>query len=192
MNAKSQEASMSDLFDRVTGDMDIFSKLLSKIPGFKGYMERKNRRQADKLLRETIATRFEEIWKRISGLQRDLITEGGIEHIDKLEAAAIKLRQFIDRIRTAAYGYAGFFSAVKIKEEELAKLYEYDLALMELSDDVNRAVDNVEASLGTDGLPASIRNLTKVANQCVETFNHRTDAMQMGETGEETSSSTGK
>ncbi len=172
---------MSDIFDRVTGEMDGLSKLLSKVPGFKGYMERKNRRQADKMLRETIATRFEEIWKRISGLQRDLISEGGIEHIDKLEAAAIKLRQFIDRIRTAAYGYAGFFAAVKIREEELGKLYEYDLALMELADEVSRAVDNVEASLGTDGLPAAIRNLTKTANECVETFNHRSEAMQMGE-----------
>lgn len=180
---------MSDIFDRVTGEMDGLSKLLSKIPGFKGYMERKNRRQADKLLRETIANRFEEIWKRISGLQRDLISEGGIEHIDKLESAAIKLRQFIDRIRTAAYGYAGFFAAVKIREEELAKLYEFDLALLELSEEVTRAVDHVEASLGTDGLPASIRNLTKVSNECVEAFNRRTEVMQMGEGSEDASGS---
>lgn len=180
---------MSDLFDRVTGEMDGLSKLLSKIPGFKGYMQRKNRRQADKLLRENIANRFEEIWKRISGLQRDLISEGGIEHIDKMEAAAIKLRQFIDRIRTAAYGYAGFFSAIKIREEELAKLYEFDLKLLDLSEEVSRAVDNMEASMGTDGLPAAIRNLTKAANECVETFNHRTEVMQMGEAGDESAAS---
>jgi len=181
---------MSDLFDRVTGEMDGLSKLLSKIPGFKGYMERKNRRQADKMLRENIATRFEEIWKRISSLQRDLISEGGIDQIDKLEAAAIKIRQFIDRIRTAAYGYAGFFAAVKIREEELAKIYAYDLSLLDLADEVNRAVDNVEASMGTDGLPASIRNLTNLAAKCVETFNHRSEVMQMGETAEDSTSTT--
>ncbi len=35
---------MSDLFDQVTGDQDIFKKLASKIPGFDGYIERQNRR----------------------------------------------------------------------------------------------------------------------------------------------------
>jgi hypothetical protein len=39
--------------------------------------------------------------------------------VDDLEGAAIKLRQFIDRVRTASYGYAGFFDAVKVRSEEL-------------------------------------------------------------------------
>ena len=61
---------MDDLFDRVTSEQDIFKKLLSKIPGFKGYIERTNRRSSDKLLRDLIADRFEEQWKAISALQR--------------------------------------------------------------------------------------------------------------------------
>ena len=100
---------MSDLFDRVTSEGDIFKKILSKLPVFSGYFERQNRRAADKLMRETIANRFDEQWKRISSVQRSLISEGAIEYIDDLEAAAVKLRQFIDRVRTASYGYAGFF-----------------------------------------------------------------------------------
>jgi hypothetical protein len=44
---------MSDLFEKVTGAQDIFKKLASKIPGFGGYVERQNRRAADKILRET-------------------------------------------------------------------------------------------------------------------------------------------
>ena len=42
---------MSDLFEKVTNAQDIFKKLASKIPGFSGYIERQNRRAADKLLR---------------------------------------------------------------------------------------------------------------------------------------------
>ncbi|MCJ7701306.1 MAG: hypothetical protein MUO62_06960, partial [Anaerolineales bacterium] len=60
---------MSDLFEKVTGDQDFFKKIASKIPGFNGYIERSNRRAADKLLRETIADRFEELWQRVSSLQ---------------------------------------------------------------------------------------------------------------------------
>jgi len=168
---------MDDLFNRVTSEQDIFKKLLSKIPGFKGYIERSNRRASDKLLRDVIADRFEEQWKAISALQRQVISDGAIEYVDDLEGAAIKLRQFIDRVRNAAYGYAAFFDAVKVNEEELANIYQYDLGLLEMADEVGRSIGNVEASLGTDGLPASIRHLTSVAAECVEAFNRRSDVI---------------
>ena len=154
---------MSDLFDRVTGDQDIFKKLFSKIPGFSGYIERQNRRASDKILREAVANKFDLLQQRISSLQRDLISQGEITMIDDLEAAAIKLRQFTDRVRTASYGYSGFFDAVKINEEELATVYQYDLALLNSGDEIDQSIDNVEASIGTDGLPAAIRNLTNLS-----------------------------
>ena len=168
---------MSDLFEHVTAEQDIFKKILSKIPGFSGYIERQNRRMADKLLRETIANRYEDAWQHISMLQRDLISSGGLAYVDDLEAGAIKIRQFVDRVRTASYGYSGFFDSVKINEKELAIIYQYDLALLEMVDTVTRAVDNVEASIGTDGLPASIRNLTAVARDSVTAFDKRNEAI---------------
>jgi hypothetical protein len=168
---------MSDLVDRVTGDMNPLQKILGKIPGFSGYVDRTNRRSADKLLRETVANHFEGLWQRLSGVQKALIKEGGLEYLDTLESAAIKLRQFIDRVKTASYGYAGFFDAVKINKEELEVVYKFDLALLELEDEVGRAIDNVEASIGTEGMPAAIRNLTKNAQNCLDTFNRRSETM---------------
>ncbi len=171
---------MSDLFNRITDDQDIIRKLFSKIPGFSGYIERENRRAADKVLREAVADRFEELWQRISSLQTDLISAGGLEFIDDMERAAIKIRQFIDRIRHASYGYSPFFNATKVNEEELAKVYEFDLALLENVDIVGRAIDNVETSIGTDGLPAAIRNLSSLSQQTVDMFNQRSEIMMGG------------
>jgi hypothetical protein len=168
---------MSDLFNKVTGDQDIFTKLLSKIPGFSGYIERESRRASDKLLRETVASHFEQLWQRISSLQRDLASQGSIEYLDDLESGAIKLRQFIDRIRTATYGYSGFFDPIKINQEELSQVYQYDYSLLQLEDVVSRAIDNIETSMGTDGIPAAIRNLVKSAQQCVDALDKRTEAM---------------
>ncbi len=169
---------MSDIFDKVAEDRDPLKKLLSKIPGFKGYVERGDRRLSDKLLRETIANEYEAHYQRISGLQRDLISQGGLAYIDDLESAAIKLRQFIDRVRTASYGYAGLFDAIKIKEEELASIYQYDAELLEKGATVSGAIDNVESSIGTDGLPAALRHLRSVSQECVDLFNKRSDALK--------------
>ncbi|HEX7556508.1 MAG TPA: hypothetical protein VF338_07770 [Leptolinea sp.] len=168
---------MSDLFDQVTSSQDIFAKLLGKIPGFSGYIERQNRRAADKLLRDTVANRFEEIWRRISTVQRELVSQGAIEFVDDMESAAIKYRQFIDRVHNASYGYSGLFDSVKINEAELAKIYQYDLTLLTLADDANHAIDTVEASIGSDGLAAAIRNLTSLAAKAVDAFNHRSEVV---------------
>ena len=167
---------MSDFFGQVTSSQDIFKKILSKIPGFSGYIERDNRRAADKVLRETIANRFEVIWGRISAFQRELISQGEIKWVDDLEASAVKLRQFIDRIRTTTYGYSGLFDAVKINEKELALIYAYDEAMLELVDVMDRAVSNMETSIGSDGFPASVRNLVSTAQLCVDTFDKRYEA----------------
>jgi hypothetical protein len=168
---------MSDMFDKVTSQQDIIKKLLSKIPGFSGYIERENRRSSDKILRDAVSSRLEDVWKRISSLQRDLLNQGEIRMIDDLEAAAIKFRQVIDRIKKASYGYSGFFDAVKINEDELALIYQYDLSMMDHVDVANKAVDTVETSIGTDGLPAAIRNLVSVADQCVIAFDKRAEVI---------------
>jgi hypothetical protein len=172
---------MSDLYERVVSQQDALKKLIAKLPGFKGYFIRSDRRSADKLLRETIADKFQVQWQRLSGIQRDLVTSGHLDVLDDIEIGAIRLRQFIDRVKTAAYGYAGFFDAVKIKEEELEKVYQYDLTLMEMADEVASAIDNLEASTGTDGFPASIRNVNQKAQDCLDAFNQRSELFKFGQ-----------
>lgn len=175
---------MSDLKDQISGkvfgDMDPFKKILSKVPGFNGYIDRQARRDSDKLLRETIFKRFRELEARVSALQRDFISHGELGSVGALEASAIKLRTFADRVHTARRGYAGLFDAVKINEPELAKLYQYDAALLEKADEVGRAIDNIQASIGTDGLPAAIRNLEAVSQQAIDAFDQREEALVTG------------
>lgn len=168
------------IFGNVHGDMDFFKKILDKIPGFKGYVERQARRDSDKILRDTIFQRFRELEGRVSDLQREFISGGELMYIDDLEQSAIRLRTFADRIRTAPRGYSSLFEAVKIGEAELQKLYEYDFALMEKTDEVGRALDNVQAAIGTDGLKAAIRNLESVARSCIEAYDRREEVITIG------------
>lgn len=164
---------MSDLFDKVTGDQDPFTKILGKIPGFKGYIERTSRRNADKILREQIAAEYTELLKRVGEIQSDLASSGELQYLDDIETAATKLQTFIDKVSGAAYGYSGFFDAIKVNEEELAKIYEFDVALLEGADEIRRAIDNVESSIGTDGMPAAIRHLVGLTRDLVTTFERR-------------------
>ena len=164
---------MSDLFDTVKGGQDIFKKLLSYIPGFTGYIERTNRRASDKLLREQVALKYSELAARTSRLQKDIADAGQIDFLDDIDSVGLKLRTFADRIKTASYGYSGFFDAVKINEKELEKIYAFDMAFFVLADQISSGLDNVESAVAGDGLKAAIRAVNTLARQVVETYDRR-------------------
>ncbi len=164
---------MSDLFDTVTGGQDIFKKLLSHIPGFSGYIERTNRRAADKLLREQVALKYSELAARTSRMQKDIADAGQIDFLDDIDSVGLKMRTFADRIKNASYGYSGFFDAVKINEKELEKIYTFDNAFFELADQISGGLDNVETAIAGDGLKAAIRAVNDLARQAGETYDRR-------------------
>jgi hypothetical protein len=164
---------MSDLFETVTSGQDIFKKLLSYIPGFKGYVERSNRRAADKLLRDQVALKYSELVARTSRLQKDLADADQLDFLDEVDSIGRKLRTFTDRIRNASYGYSGFFDAVKVNEKELAQIYAFDAAFFDLANQISSGLDNVEAGIGGEGLKAAIRAVDDLARQVGETYDRR-------------------
>jgi len=166
-----------DPLGKITAGDDLLGKIRKTLSGFVGYLDRENRREADKLLRATIASRYEQQWGRISTIQRQMIEAGNLEQVDQLEAAAIKLRTFIDRVKSASYGYAGFFDAVRVNETELQKIYSYDLQLLEDVNSISSAVDNVEASMGSDGLPAAMRHLTTLSQDVIDAYDRRDEVL---------------
>ncbi len=166
-----------DPLGKITAGDDLLGKIRKTVAGFVGYLDRENRREADKLLRTTTANRYEQQWGRISAIQRQMIEAGGLEQVDQLEAAAIKLRTFIDRVKAASYGYAGFFDAVRINSNELQKIYSYDLQLLEDVNSISSAIDNVEASMGSDGLPAAMRHLTTLCQDVVDAYDRRDEVL---------------
>ncbi len=165
------------ILSKITNSKDLLTKIGSKIPGFSGYIERQERRNSDKLVRDTIAKRVMDQHKRVSELQTDLISQGELGYLDDLEKAALRLQTFADRVRTATRGYSSVFEAVKIDEDALTKILAYDNALLEMLDEVSGAVDHVRASLGTEGLQAAIRNVQTVSQNCIDAFNKRDEVV---------------
>lgn len=169
--------SSADPLRKVTEKDDLLGKVRSFLSGFVGYVERDQRREADRVLREEVAQRYEQQWSKISELQREMISSGDLAKVDDLEAAAIKIRGFIDRVSGASYGYAGFFDHVRIGDDELSRLYEFDRMLFEMVDQISGAIDNVERSMGTDGLDAAIRNLRTLSQEAIDTYNQRREVI---------------
>jgi hypothetical protein len=151
---------------------------VAKVPGYKGYKEKEMRREADKLLREQLARQFEEQRRRIPDLQKQLISSGQIGFLDDLESGGMKLQILIDRLKTASYGYAGFFDAIKVKEKQLDALYDFDNALI---DDVPRVADGInkvsEVIAAKEGAAEAIADLVSTIQGVNDTFSKRQDVI---------------
>ncbi len=168
---------MSDLFETIKGDRDFLSKLLAYVPGFSGYLERSNRRAADKMLRDQVALKYGELAKRLGEMKKDMVEAGQFDLLEEIDSLGLKLTTFADRVKNASYGYSGLFDNVKINEEELTKLYTFDAAFFELAEQINHGLDNVAASIGSEGLKAALRAANDLALQAIETFDKRSQVI---------------
>jgi hypothetical protein len=167
-----------DVREKVTEALGGLEQVVAKVPGYKGYKEKEMRREADKLLRKHLARQFEEQRRRIPDLQKQLISSGQIGLLDDLESGGMKLQFLIDRLKTASYGYAGFFDAVKVKEEQLDALYEFDTALMDAVPNVTASITKVsEALAAKEGVAEAITSLVNTIQNINDTFNKRQDVI---------------
>ena len=166
-----------DLRDVVTEGMSGFEKLVAKIPGYKGYKEKEMRREADKLLRDHIYGVLTEQRRRIEDIQGELGVEH-IEHVEQIGKARRRLQTLADTVHTAAYGYAGLFDAVKVKEEELDALYAFDDDLLTQSAAVAERIDSLQAAIDNSESPkGAIRDLTDTITELQNVYNRRKDVI---------------
>jgi len=166
-----------DMREVVADGMSGLEKLVNKIPGYHGYKEKEMRRDADKLLRDHIYGVLTEQRRRIEDIQGELGVEY-IESVEKIGTARRRLQTLADTVHTAAYGYAGLFDAVKVKEEELDALYEFDNELLAESEAIIASIDSLQSAMDNgEGLSGAIRELTATITRLQDKYNHRKDVI---------------
>jgi len=171
---------MVDLRQTVSDHMGKFESLVSKVPGYSGYKEKEQRREADTLLRQHIAGQFAEQLTKAEDIASQMLTGPGIAQLDDMGKGNTRLQTLIDKIKTAAQGYAGFFDAVRVKEDELDILYEFDNNMLYKVDEVSEALDNVQAVLDSGDsskLAPAVRRYIRTVTDASAEFDKRRDTM---------------
>ncbi len=172
---------VSDLYDKIQGESTGLGNLLSKIPGLDGYMERGRRREADDLLRRTIANRLNQTRIKLGSVSQDLSRDivAAMDHAEPLGRVDTKLSGLIGKIEAAPQGYAGFFDAIKVKEEDLARIYNFDNEMMTFAEEIDAGVDALsKAVLDSGDIAGSIRSLDGLLAQANEAFSGREEVIK--------------
>jgi hypothetical protein len=147
---------MDPILDKARAAQNALERLMNSVPGFKGYRERDLRRDADRLQREHISARLEDGKKALNQVAADLTRGGDLDVINDVETARKRIDKVASRIRYAERGYSGFFDAVKVDETILAKVYAFDMSLVEDVDGVRAAAS---AASGASDARAAVRDL---------------------------------
>lgn len=171
---------MVDLRQTVSDHLGGLEALVAKIPGYRGYKDKEMRREADALLRQHVAAQFAAQLAQAEEMARQMLTGPGMAQLDEMGRGNTRLQTLIDKIKTAAQGYAGFFDAVKVKEDQLDALYEFDNTMLAQVDEVSAALEQLQTALdGGDAsqLAPSVRRYAKTVTDASVEFDKRRDTM---------------
>ncbi len=169
---------LDDLTEKVQASQHKFENLVGKVPGYAGYKQKEQRREADKLLRLHVARQYEEQLRRLNEVQYALTGRGRLASIITLERAVMKLQLLIDRIKTASYGYAGLFDAIKVDEEVLDRLYDFDLAMPEGVGELSALLVKLSEAAEAEATTAAEANdLVAALERLNTTFSERHDVI---------------
>ena len=124
---------MEDYRVKVKTQKSTLEKIMGYIPLYHGYKEKELRRESDKILRNFIFQNLSESTQNLKKTQSKLVDSEKIIFAKSLDKSITKCDTISQRINHAESGYSGFWDAIKIKEDDLDKLYELDEGIAEVS-----------------------------------------------------------
>lgn len=168
---------MSWVLERIRGRQSLSEKIASYIPGYRGYKEKELRREADRLIREHLLKKLEPAYRDFKSLMVAVAASGDANLMNLYSHVQAVFDRVIAKLRTASYGYSGFFDAVKIREPELDKMLEYDWGLVQNVEEVASAA-RAAASTGPSKLPEAFSNLKSKLLELEELLSRREEAIK--------------
>lgn len=146
---------MGNGYEAAQEQRNWLERLGARIPGFKGYQDRELRRDVDRMQREHISRELGLLKGSVRARARDYTDAGRIGLLHLFDRLDRKLDGLSQSIRFADYGASGLFDVVKVLEDELEKLYEFDLTFLDDVAALKGEVDSIPAP-GNDQVQGAV------------------------------------
>ncbi len=163
-----------------TSEKNFLERLADRIPGLSGYRDREARRDTDKRLREHLARRLDQGRKLLHRARRAVTDRGDLAPLDSIGRLDRRMQRASDSLRHANYGYSGAFDQVRMREEELDRIYRFDLSLVDAVEAVEGALADLSGGPGVDRAAGKVDQLLQQIDQRSEIFEKLTDELAGG------------
>ena len=167
---------MPDIRDKVEEDRGLIKRIQMHIPGYAGYRRREDLRAADKLLRIQIADRLTAIRRDVEGIRGFMTRNYVKDNIEQLGNLILSFQEVEGKLRFSAGGYSGISADIRIEENELEKLYEYDYTMVNALDMISQSVPPMDAAVkssNSNAAATSIENAKQNLDALDKAFRQR-------------------
>ncbi len=172
-----------DLRQRVDNDRGVLKRLQLLVPGFRGYRQAEDIREADALLRLQVADKMKNARTTIENSRSALSNAGGYAVLTDMAPLLADLMRLEGSIRHAEQGYTGISPAVRINPQQLDRLYEYDYGFAAAGDQLSQTIAPLPGlASGANANLAQVETLIATArsqvNQLDQAFKARIQAIE--------------
>jgi len=171
------------MYEKAKGEMRLSERILAEIPGFRGYKEKELRRESDKLIRNHLYLKLTEARKDLKEIFQKLSDNRLLEVLTDMDRFIMRFDRISEKINHASYGYAGFFNVVKVNEEKLDSMIEFDNGLINDVDKIVAQTTTFKKEVvkqNFEKVREYIQNLSDMVDELEETFSSREEVI-MGE-----------
>jgi hypothetical protein len=169
-----------DVYSEVKGQMRLSERIAAFVPGFRGYKEKEIRRESDRLVRNHLTLQLSTAKTDLREISQKLADRRYFDVMVDMDRLLAKMDRVVEKINHASYGYSGFFDAVKVKEENLDNMIDFDNKLLEGINVLATEIDSFKADLSTGNtvnLKTRVQNVTDKLESLEDTFDKRNEVI---------------
>ncbi len=159
----------------------MIDRMLDSIPGYGGYRDKERRRDSDRAIRESLALEYDQLASRLGRLTTSLAEERKIMAISTVDKPQRRLTSFIDRVRTASYGYAPLFSDKPVDASALDQIALFDRALADQLSTLETQIEALEKTSPDDeDFKSTASEIVATVDGLHDRFDKRHEVIQSG------------
>jgi hypothetical protein len=169
-----------DVYAETKKQMRLSERIVAAIPGFRGYKEKELRRESDKLIRNHLNRKLSKSKDDLKTIFQKLADRRYFDVLTDMDRLVAKADRVTEKVNHASYGYSGFFDIVKVKEENLDRMIDFDNKMVEAVDSLASGVDALKTDIvkgETKDVKERIQNIADEIEAFEETFDKRTEVI---------------
>ncbi len=166
---------LENLKNKVAANRDLIDRITAKLPGFSGYVEKSEMYSADSVIREFMVDRIKRFKSDVSTLSSDFFRDGKTNLLPDVDSLSLNLEKVMNMVRYADYGSSGSLSKVKVTEEDMNRLLEYDWRLISRLDETEKLIEDLTKGEGETG--AKLKELREDLRDFERAFEDRKNVL---------------
>ena len=169
-----------DFYAEAKKQMRLSERIVAAIPGFRGYKEKELRRESDKLIRNHLHHKLSESKDDLQTIFQKLSDRRYFDVLTEMDRLMAKADRITEKVNHASYGYSGFFDIVKVKEENLDRMIDFDNKLVDEANGLAADIDVFKAEIAkgeTKNVKEKVLNIADKMEVFEETFDKRAEVI---------------